>query len=211
MTRCFVDISWPLQEGMVSYKNRHPLKIEVLRTFAEHGIADSRCCQLHMHAGTHVDAPKHCIEGGAGVETLSLAAMNGPCRVLDLTQIIGERIEATDLVQFSIQNGERILLKTRNSAMPAIGSYNLQEIYLAASAARYLAECGVLLVGVDGLGLERDQPGYASHRALFDAGIIIVEGLRLAPVDTTRVYELHLLPLPFVGTDGAPARAVLSF
>ncbi len=206
-----IDISWPLAARTVSYKDRHPLVVQELRTVATHGVQDSLCLRLHMHTGTHVDAPSHFIPGGKTIEQLSLEKMNGPCRVLDLTSLTGESIEERDLVAFNIQPGQRILLKTRNSLASSYGPYNPHEVYLGASAAEYLAACKVALVGVDALGLERNQPGYASHKALFDVDAVIVEGLRLGALLIDRQdYLLHLLPLAFVGSEAAPARAVLT-
>lgn len=75
--------------------------------------------------------------------------------------------------------------------------------------AQYLVECGVALVGVDDLsvgGFLAD--GEATHRALLEAGVAIVEGLDLGGVAPGR-YELVCLPLPLAGSDGAPARALL--
>ncbi|MDQ5890746.1 MAG: arylformamidase [Candidatus Dependentiae bacterium] len=205
-----IDISWPLAPGMVSYKNRHPLAIEQLRSIACHSVADSLCSRLHMHAGTHVDAPSHFIEGGKTIDQLSLAQMNGPCRVLDLTTIAGEFVEKHHLAPFQIGAGERILLKTQNSFLSAQGPYNVREVYLGSSAAQYLAGCNIALLGIDALGLERNQSDYASHIALFSAGVIVVEGLRLAAVPSDlQECVLHLLPLAFVGTEAAPARALL--
>ena len=207
-----IDISWPLLPGMVMYKNRHPLDIKQIRTIAEHGVADSGCNYLYMHTGTHVDAPSHFLQDGPSIEQLSLEQMNGLCRVLDLTHVVKDCILMEDLLPFQITSGERILLKTRNSYAPAMGVYGTNEVYMEASAARFLANIGIALVGIDALGLERNQPGYVSHRSLFAAGVIIVEGLRLAEVPVERTeYTLHLLPLAFVGTEAAPARAVLSF
>lgn len=206
-----IDISWPLSAETVSYKDRHPLIIEELRTVVTHGVQDSLCLRLHMHTGTHVDAPSHFIPGGKTIEQLPLEKMNGPCRVLDLTFVTGESIEEADLVAFDIQSDQRILLKTRNSLALPYGAYNVHEVYLGASAAKYLAACKVALVGVDALGLERDQPDYASHMALFNAEAVIVEGLRLDAVPYgLQDYVLHLLPLAFVGSEAAPARAVLT-
>ena len=203
-----VDISWPLAAGMVSYKDRHPFSVQELRSIAAHTVADSLCPMLHLHAGTHVDAPSHMLEGGKTVEALSLEKMNGPCRVIDLSNESFTAIEAAHLLPHAIKRGERILLKTRNSMRSAFGNYDAQEVYLAASAAEHLASCGVLLVGVDALGLERNQPGYPSHMALFKADIIILEGARLGAVSAGS-FVLQLLPLALVGTDAAPARAVL--
>ncbi|MNG35511.1 Kynurenine formamidase [compost metagenome] len=75
-------------------------------------------------------------------------------------------------------------------------------------AARYLIECGVRGIGVDGLGIERSQQGYPTHRQLFRNNIIIVEGLRLKAVQPG-TYFLVVAPLKLIGVEAAPARAVL--
>jgi arylformamidase len=43
---------------------------------------------------------------------------------------------------------------------------------------------------------------------LLENGVVIVEGLDLRQVKQGR-YMLHCLPLKLVGSDGAPARAIL--
>jgi arylformamidase len=47
-----------------------------------------------------------------------------------------------------------------------------------------------------------------THEALLGAGIWIIEGLNLGSVEPGP-YDLICLPLKIVGSDGAPARAVL--
>ena len=37
---------------------------------------------LGSHTGTHVDAPKHFIDGGAGVDALPLDVLMGPARLI---------------------------------------------------------------------------------------------------------------------------------
>jgi arylformamidase len=67
----------------------------------------------------------------------------------------------------------------------------------------------VAVVGVDYLsvgGFKAD--GVATHRALLEAGIWIIEGLDLSAVEPGP-YELVCLPLRVVRSDGAPARAIL--
>ncbi len=68
---------------------------------------------------------------------------------------------------------------------------------------------GVKAVGTDYLGIERDQPGHETHRALLSHRVAIIEGLRLADVDAGKRYYLLCLPLKIVGFEAAPARAVL--
>jgi len=203
-----IDISWPLTAETISYKNRHPIQLQTLRTVAEHSVCDSLCTSFHLHTGTHIDAPSHILADGVSIEHLSLEKMNGPCRVIDLSLMVGEKIEASHLLPYNIVAGERILLKTQNSARSWKGEYCLEEVFLASSAADYLASLPVALVGIDALGLERNQTRYASHTPLLKANVIVVEGLRLAHA-AEGIYELLLLPLAFKGVDAAPARAVL--
>jgi arylformamidase len=47
-----------------------------------------------------------------------------------------------------------------------------------------------------------------THRILLAAGVVVLEGLDLRAV-TPGPYELLCLPLRIVGSDGAPARALL--
>ena len=83
-------------------------------------------------------------------------------------------------------------------------------VVVSPEAARYLAQRGVRLVGVDYLsvGAFQEESGRETHRALLSAGIWIVEGLVLKDIAPGE-YDLICLPLRIVGSDGAPARAVL--
>jgi len=72
-------------------------------------------------------------------------------------------------------------------------------VYLEATAAQYLAERKVRLVGVDYLsvgGFRADE--VETHQALLKAGIWIIEGLNLKPVQPGRV-QLVCLPLKIAG------------
>lgn len=198
------DITWPIHPQMPVYKNRieQAPRIEIVRDY-EAGARESRIT-IHLHTGTHLDAPMHVDREGKSVERLSLLPLIGPCRVLDLTGI-EERIEAKDLTGQSIAAGEFILLKTRNSVA---GTASERFVYLEASGARYLAQVQVRGIGIDALGIERNQPGHPSHKLLLQEGIAVLEGLYLGEV-APGCYFLVALPLKIIGTEAAPLRAVL--
>ncbi|MDN5345363.1 MAG: arylformamidase [Clostridia bacterium] len=198
------DISMPVYPGMPVYKDRAEKQpqMEVTRNY-EKGVRETRWV-LDTHTGTHIDAPAHILPGGATTADLDLAVLIGSGRVLDLTAV-NDRITAGDLAGQGIRAGEFILLKTKNSW--AVG--NEQDfIYLEAGAAHYLAEAKVRGVGLDALGVERDQPGYPTHRSLLERGIVIIEGLRLREVPPGE-YQMLALPLRLLGAEAAPARVVL--
>jgi arylformamidase len=102
-----------------------------------------------------------------------------------------------------------VLFRTRNSDEWSDSDFKDNFVYLDPDAARWLADNGTRLVGVDYLSVESyAAPEPLTHRALLSAGVVIVEGLdlrQIAPGD----YILSCLPLKLAGADGAPARVVL--
>ena len=63
-------------------------------------------------------------------------------------------------------------------------------------------------MGIDSLGIERDQANYGTHLSLLGENIIIIEGLRLEQVEEGR-YFMVAAPLKLVGVEAAPARIFL--
>ncbi|MCL6452321.1 MAG: cyclase family protein [Alicyclobacillus sp.] len=201
------DVSMPITTDMQVYKNRDEKRpaFDVTRDHPEggDGVRESRA-HLDVHTGTHIDAPLHMLKDGAGIEQIPLDRLLGPCRVVDLRHV-ADAIHREDLEPLDVRPGDFLLLQTRNSAE---STFNPGFVYLAADGAAYLAERRSAGVGIDALGVERDQPDHATHKALFAAGMVVIEGLRLADVPSGR-YWMAALPLPFVGLDAAPARVVL--
>ncbi|WP_438434105.1 cyclase family protein [Gorillibacterium sp. sgz500922] len=201
----FYDISMTIRPDMQVYKNKDEKRPE-FTTMSDHvtGKAHETWIALDAHTGTHIDAPLHMIAGGETIETIPLEALVGPARVLDLTGV-ADGISKADLEPFGIQPGEWLLFKTRNSLSD---EFDFEFVYLKEDGAVYLKEIGVKGVGTDGLGIERAQPNYGTHRTLLSAGIQVVEGLRLAEVPGGS-YFLVVAPLKLTGIEAAPARAFL--
>ncbi len=200
-----IDISMRLEPGMTTYGNNPDTtpRHTVLRVFRDGGVNESELT-INLHNGTHLDSPFHMLVGREPTEFLNLADLITPCRVLDLTGV-KDAITQRDLAPHGIQAGEFLLLKTDNSHKDA---WYPGFVYIKPDAARYMAEKGIKGVGIDALGVERDQPDHATHTALLGGGVIILEGLRLGHVKPGR-YTLIALPVKIKDADGAPARAVL--
>lgn len=201
-----IDISWPISERMTAYKNKKVVNLTPTRVFEVGGVRES-LLTLSSHTGTHVDAPAHFLKDGATVDQVALTKMFGPCRVLDMTSL-EEKIMLVDLESYNIQPDERILFKTKNSWFSETAVASTSFVYLDGGAAQYLADRRVGLVGVDYLGIERNQPTHTTHITLLAVGMVIVEGLRLKEVPTGN-YFLCCLPLKVTGAEAAPARVVL--
>jgi arylformamidase len=169
--------------------------------------ADVSHLSLGVHTGTHVDAPRHFIPGGSGVEELPLPALVGRARVVSIEH--PRAIQLEELERASLDGAERVLFRTRNSDEWSDWDFKRDFVYLEPDAARWLVERGTRLVGVDYLSVESfDAPEPVTHRILLSADVAVLEGLDLRNVPTGD-YFLICLPLKLVGADGAPARAIL--
>jgi len=203
----WIDVSVTLRDGMVHWPDNPPVRIEHALDL-DHGDA---CTVSNLsfgaHTGTHVDAPAHFVSGGSGIEATPLTTLMGPARVLDIADPVS--VTRRELEGHDPKRGERLLLKTINSARAwKTDEFVKDFVFLTYDAARLLAECGVLMIGIDYLSIGSMDDGARTHRVLLEAGICIVEGLDFGAVSPGNV-DLICLPLRISHCDGAPARVVL--
>jgi len=201
-----IDISWPISNEMTTYKNKQDVLITQTKFFETSGVREFKL-SCGLHTGTHVDAPAHFLSDGANLDQVSLSQLLGECQVFDLTDI-NNQITQKDLEKLDFSTCQIALFKTKNSLYSTNSEFDPNFIYLDASAAQYLATKKLTAIGIDGLGVERNQPDHETHKLLMQANMLIIEGLRLAHV-TPGVYQLICLPLSITGVDSAPARAIL--
>lgn len=203
------DVSVPIRDGGLVYPGNPPIHIELQQAIAKGAGANVSHVDFGSHTGTHVDAPRHFFDDGAGVDQIPLDVLIGQAMVVGF----GDDVRAVtrgDLERFDLTGVERLLLRTRNSTyLTQDPAFHQDYTYLAPDGAEHLVAHGVKLVGIDYLSIEQFHSGHhRTHLTLLGAGIVIVEGLNLDGIADGR-YELCCLPLRLVGCDGAPARAVL--
>jgi len=164
---------------------------------------------MSVHTGTHVDAPYHFLNDGETVETLPLEALVGPAYVIQIHDAV-DRLTAEVLAQAEIPaDAERILFKTRNSAIwGSERTFQKGFVAIAADGAEWLVKRNLRLIGMDYLSVAPFGDATDTHQTLLRRGIVLLEGVDLSEVQPGR-YELYCLPLKLSKSDGAPARVVL--
>jgi arylformamidase len=192
------DVSVPIRPGMVTYPGDPQVHMERVVSIEHGDIANLTRLDFGVHTGTHVDAPVHFINEGAGADALPLEVFLGPCQVVDATEV--DEIGPEDVPA----GVERVVFKTRNSELWGRDVFDESFVRIGLEAAERLVAEGVRLVGVDYLSV--GEP--ATHETLLGAGIAAIEGLDLRGIEPGQ-YELACLPLRIVDSDGAPTRAVL--
>jgi arylformamidase len=200
-----IDISVPLHEQTVIYPGTPAMSLEPIKSTA----TGSQLTKITMssHVGTHIDAPVHADPAGLSLDHLPMEAFIGPCRVIDCTISVGS-ISIADLEMHRVKEGERILMKTTNSAR-GLDMFYEDFVFLSPDAATYLAEKSVALVAIDYFSIkQKGSKDNRPHTELLSKNIPIVEGVDLSHVEPGE-YMLVCLPLKFMGIDGSPCRAVL--
>jgi arylformamidase len=201
-----MDLTLPMSSGMPVYPGDPPVEFLPHSSLGPDGF---RVTAVHLgtHAGTHLDAPAHFLVDGGTVDALPLAALVGPARVVDASDVrAGGRIERERLGR--IEAGERLLIRTdwaRHFGKPA---YYEEFPSLAVNLLTDLAERQVALIGLETPSLCTDHAADATaHRMLLSAGVVIVEGLTGLRALSEHVWLLAL-PLRLQGLDGAPCRVI---
>jgi arylformamidase len=198
----------PLTSGMVHWPSEPAPIFELISDIQTGSDANVTMCRMVAHTGTHMDAPRHFLKDGKGIDSFPLDYGIGRARVIEVPDV--DIVTRKQLEGKGIQSSERVLIKTRNSRLPW-ASLDYQENYVGidSSAAQFLLEAGVVLVGVDYLSVGTYHgDNTETHKILLSGDVWILEGLALATV-AEGIYDMICLPLRIAGCDGSPVRAVL--
>jgi arylformamidase len=204
-----IDISVRLRAAMPVWPNSVGFRLNSTLSFAEGDDVNVSRIEMDVHCGTHVEAPRHSIEGGAPLESIPLSFFVGRARVVHLAD--AAQIGAVELESMTIPSDvERLLIRTRNSGLWAAQAQDFRRDYVALTlnGAAWIAERGIHLVGVDYLSIQRFDDPPETHRVLMRAGVAILEGINLKDVEPGD-YRLTCLPLSLADAEAAPARAIL--
>jgi arylformamidase len=200
------DISVPIRPGMWVYPDNPGVSLERAQSIERGDTANVSRLDFGVHSGTHVDAPLHFFDDGTGAESIPPDALTGPAWVVDATSLTGDIDDAALAgLELPPAGTERVLFKTTNSRLWARSEFTRDFIRFAGSGAQALRDRGgVRLVGIDYLSIGDPD----AHRIFLGNGVVPLEGLNLSEVEPGP-YQLVCTALAVVGSDGAPARALL--
>ncbi len=201
------DITLPLSEATLRYPGDPP--VAITRVLDLHGGDPLTLSHVAIscHVGTHVDAPAHFVASGATVDRLPLESYLGPAVVVKLPDC--DVIRPVDLEPLGIPAGHHVLLKTRNSTLLQADRFVESYCHLAPEAGAWLCARRPRSIGFDYYSLDAfSVDRFPAHTIVARANIPAFVCLALADVPAGR-YTFAGLPLPLVGAEAAPVRAVL--
>ncbi len=172
--------------------------------------------EMGSQSGTHVDAPFHFDDDTEKIDEIPLERFVGRGVVLRCAGVGARERITLDSVRADAERtrpGDIVLVHTGWAAHYGQPSY-FDNPFLDAGLVEFLLERGVRTIGLDALNIDEtpgdDHPGegFPAHHLIAKAGGVICENLcNLEAIDFDDPL-ISLLPMKFVGIDGAPVRAV---
>lgn len=145
------------------------------------------------NTGTYLDSPYHRYAHGADLARLPLASVADlPAVVVRLTGSAERGIGSLALAAHDIA-GAAVLLHTGWDRHWGTERYGSPAPYLTKDGARFLADSGARLVGIDSVNIDDTAGGgeRPAHSILLDAGIPVLEhltGLASVPISGARLH-----------------------
>lgn len=169
---------------------------------------------LYSHCGTHMDAPRHFIEGASTIDRQALDVCHGPAKVINLAPVLPrELLTVARLSPWAdrIRPFDRLLLRTDWYRRLGTGAYRNELPRISLELAHWLVEKQVALIGVEPpsvADVNSKEELTEIHQALFRGNVVIIEGL--AHLDQIRCDDVEFIafPLKVANGDGSPVRAI---
>ncbi len=198
--KTILDLTRPMDSLFVPFSNGPyidpPLEISQWSTIQNESFRVFRL-SMGTQSGTHIDAPSHFLDDGAGLEALSPDEFIGTYFLLKLK----DNVTLTDVTELlKPYNGENILfLKTPLNQCAEISLDALQKILSLPPV--LLALSGEVTVG--------NSDAFTFYRVIAKAQKFIVEDLNQHKTDDLPdTGELFIFPLRLIGVTGSPCRVL---
>ena len=203
------DITPRITEKLGVWPGDTPMSREVLCDIAKGDTVTLSTLRATVHLGAHADGPNHYATGSdaQSIDERDLDFYLGPCQVIHVEIERGSRVGIEQLSGAGEIQAGRVLIGT--GTFPDPENWNDDFAALEPGLVDNLHEQGVMLIGIDTPSVDLiDSKDLPAHGRFLAHDMVILEGIVLRDVPDG-VYELIALPLPLVGFDASPVRAVL--
>ncbi|AFS81721.1 cyclase family protein [Candidatus Nitrosopumilus koreensis AR1] len=169
---------------------------------------------LSSHTGTHLDAPFHFVKNGIKIDQIPLDRLMRQAILVKLKKSKNSPITKSEILQFEKKNGN---IPNNSSVFFFTGwqknlknnNYFTENPGLALSAAKYLVQKKINLVGIDSPSIDLGQDeSFTVHHVLSKNNILIVENLANLDKISSKEFNFTILPLKLKDATGSPVRAV---
>lgn len=217
-----IDLSHELFTGMLNLSGNTVAFWPVynfghLRTITQGKLGmQGRMILMPEHCGTHLDAPRHCVENGAPVEQVPLEQLILPGHLLDLThKKNGEAITIKDFEEAEEKSGEKIGPGKATFCWTGVDKdwgkpgFGTNRPFVPTETAKWLVDRKITLFCTDLIGMDDpSQWWWPTHSVWLEAGICMVQQLCNLDKLAGKKFLFVCLPLKMRDGTGSPVRPV---
>ncbi len=203
------DLSYPIEAGMPTYPGDPATRRETLCRAERDGYNLSTLF-MSPHSGTHLDAPRHFLPAGAGVDGLPLTCCVGMALHIRIPAQKGviKVAELLDTIDAAKRPEEHILLlSTGHGKSWGSGDYYTDAPVFDRPLGEALASRGITALAIDAPSVtvspDRIRDG---HVDLLSREIAIIENIAAADGLAEHIF-FSAAPIKLRDGDGAPVRA----
>jgi kynurenine formamidase len=203
-----IDLTHKITGDMPMFPGSESPKFESIGVLENDGYEEKKIT-IYSHTGTHMDAPRHIIPGGKGLDDFSADKFLGKGVVVDARDKSDIDIDLLVKYEEEIEKSEFILINT------GWGRYWGEEKYyscfpvMTKEAADWLSSKYIKGIGVDAVSVDPvDNSELVNHNILLRKEIVIIENLKLSEKLHGKEFLFSALPLKIENSDGSPIRAV---
>jgi arylformamidase len=205
-----IDNETPLYGGQ-----KEGIRIETDKSIDAGDSCNTSKIQMPVHAGTHVDAPRHFLVDGKCVDAFEAEhwVFRNPF-VVSIHVSPGQIIQPEDLVKGLPKKTDLCLFKTGFEKLRKSDTYWKNGPGIVPEVAEFLKEScpGIKAIGMDFISISslaaRDL-GRQAHRAFLERDILIIEDMKLGEIKKGgELAEVICLPLRVTNGDGAPCSII---
>ncbi len=208
-----IDLSHPIEHGMITYKGLPtPIICDYLSReesrskYAEGTEFQIGKIEMVANTGTYLDCPFHRYADGKDLSQIQLE------KLADLEGVLidAEGTQAIDKKFFEGKNlsGKAVIVHTGWSKHWRTDSYFENHPFLTADAADYLVSQKVILVGIDSHNIDDTRTNSRPvHSILLKNEILITEHMTNLKLLSGKKFRFNAVPPKFVGVGTFPVRA----
>lgn len=211
-----IDLSHTIENDLVTYKGLPApiicdyLSREESKKYYEEGTSfQIGKIEMISNTGTYIDCPFHRFEHGKDLSQVDLMCFTDLDGVV-ISIPFSETLEITEkhLKDHNIRN-KAVLIHTGWAGYWNTEKYYENHPYLTETAAKYLRDCSVKLVGIDSHNIDNSAKNTRPvHTILLGAEILIVEHLCNLDLLPKQDFLFSAIPPKFKGVGTFPVRAM---
>ncbi|HEV2272540.1 MAG TPA: cyclase family protein [Acidobacteriaceae bacterium] len=234
MSRKLIDLSMCVHNDMVTFPRVVRPSMAMYETWeqfatnigaSKYGVESltaSYMVAIGDHIGTHVDSLKHLRHVAPGAEGIPLEYCYGDGVVLDFSHLpkgagitVKDMEAACDKIKYKIKPLDIVLIYTGAGKLQNSEKYLTDHVGMTGESTNWLLDQGVKMTGID--AVTYDPPVWAmferkkfweAHRVMLTREYYHLENLTNLDQLPPHGFTVSVFPIKWVGTTGAPVRAV---